>query len=148
MPINHVQIQREREREIEIQILFEKIEDAKKRSLIDEVINYQKTIFDLWQDYQKELAQNYDYNNIELDYLKEYQSLWQKNQDNLDRLIENIEETITKLKNESNLFNLYGKLSNEIRELDLLLQRAKNFKTIDFYLFSNKEEQAEKKRLK
>jgi len=104
MPTNYVQIQRERERE-DIQSYFEKIEYAKE---INEVIDYQKAIFDLCRTCRKELTQNYDYNNVELDYLKEYESFWQKNQDNLDRLAENIEKTLSKLRNESNILSLYG----------------------------------------
>ena len=95
---------RERERE-DIQSYFEKIEYAKE---INEVIDYQKAIFDLCRTCRKELTQNYDYNNVELDYLKEYESFWQKNQDNLDRLAENIEKTLSKLRNESNILSLYG----------------------------------------
>jgi hypothetical protein len=65
-----VEREREREREL-VRNYYQEIKQAKTKSVIDEVIFYQKLIFDLCQIQKKRLGKYYEPNNRNLDYLKD-----------------------------------------------------------------------------
>jgi hypothetical protein len=109
-----------------IQKLRQEIENKiESNSSAKGVIVYQKNVFVLCRAHQQSLIEDLDHNSQDTNYLNKQLSFWRTNQDNLNWLINNIEETIVELKRESSLFNSYNRSS--LKESEELLKEVKSF---------------------